>query len=294
MQRGSAWRTQAAFAFLCLVAASRWIFSEAWPQSVSTLRSEAWACGLLAVIFAAAAVVHRRPLPGLRSSVQIVVLGACLLAMPAIGAAFHNAAADSLNRTVAFCLVPVIVAFFGGIMSAEIESAPRLWPGLAGLGGALLIFPLFIPSSPWAYAGLVLPAIALGAAVACLRRAACTLSAAWSAALLLGGGGGCLALLELALRTTGGSPRSTVSMGAVGLDILLAWLTIHVVLRLEPLQYASQYFIVPLLTIGEGVLLRVSGMSLRLAGAGLLLAVAAAVLWRAPVAKPGTSTLQLR
>ena len=83
-------------------------------------------------------------------------------------------------------------------------------------------------------------------------------------------------------------------MGAVGLDILLAWLTIRVVLRLEPPQYASQYFIVPLLTIVEGVLLRISGMSLRLAGAGLLLAVAAAVLWRAPVAKPGTSTLQLR
>jgi hypothetical protein len=273
VRKGWRWR---GFAVLCLIASSRWILEDAWPAVGSSLRSEAWACAVLAVLTFAGALGLRRQRPALESGLTLLAVGGGVLAAPSFGVVLGGAAGDSFNRTVALCFVPVIVIVLSGIWSDGAFS-PSFWPGLAGLGGALLVFPLVLPSSVVGYVGLLAPAIVVGAACVACRRVARGVPGEWSAALLFTGGAVCLGLLEArhAAPIDGALP---FPFAAVGIDIVLTALTVFVVLRTDAMRYAARYFVVPLLTIVEGLLVLREGVTLRL-GAGIaLLAVAAAAL----------------
>jgi hypothetical protein len=284
------WRWKAAFAVLCVLASSRWILADQWEAMGSTLRTETWACGLAAFVAAAVAIGERRRLPSVWIVVELLAIGGGLLAAPELGAVLHGAASGSLDRTIALCFVPVIVMVADGIWS-EGGSAASLWPGLAGLGGALLVFPVALPSNVLGWVGLVVPPIAVSAACVACRRVAREADAVWSAALLLAGGAGCLALMGAAL---GGFAVQAFSVWAVVLDLLVAAVVVFVVLRVDALRYISRYFFVPLLSIVEGLVLLRSGATLR-QGFGLaLLAAGGVALLRGRGTDGGTSGLRLR
>jgi len=274
------------FGLLCLAASSRWILDEGWPATISTLQSGAWACGVLAVLVGAMA--WRRSLPQPRNAASLLLVGAGLLAAPAVGAVLHGAASASLDRTVALCFVPVIVAVVLGIRSDG--AGLNLWAGLAGLSGALLVFPVGTPSSARAYIGLLAPAVMVVFACVECRRAARGIAKLWSAALLFAGGAFGLVVLKV---VRGGS-ASGVSVSAIALDALLAGLAVTVALEWDGLLYAARYFAVPLLTIVEGVVLLHPGLAWRLVAGLVLLAAATVGLLRGQRTANGTSVLRLR
>jgi hypothetical protein len=266
-----------AFGLLCLVAGSRWMVADQWPELGSTLRSEAFACGGLAVLAVAFAAVRRRARPGLRGGVWLALAGVGLLAMPAFGTVLRGAAGESLNRAVALCFVPVMVTVLRGIRSDG--AAVSLWPGLAGLAGALLLFPLALPSSVWGYLGLLLPPLAVSVACAALPRLSREMSGAWAAAVLfLGGAAGPWAVEGARLAIPGSA--GTISPWAVALDGAEAALAVLAVLQVDEVRYASRYFAVPLLTVLEGAALLRSGLTVRFGFGLALLAVGSAALWR--------------
>ncbi len=261
------------------------MLADTWPSMGSTLGSETWACGVGAVACATIVAARNRSATGWHEAWKALLVGAGLLALPACGAALRGVAGEPLNRTAALCFVPVMVAVLSGI--ADDGPSPEWWPGLAGLGGALLIFPLTLPSSVAGYAGLLLPGS--GVAVACVFGRRLQSGAPWTPMWLLAGGAGGLAVLEAGRRVAGGASGQNFSPWAVVLDALVAGLTVFLVSRVSGLRYASRYFAVPLLTILEGLALGVSGLTLRLGIGLLLLAAAVVAVWRARLAGEGTT-----
>jgi hypothetical protein len=282
----------AGFAVLCLLASARWILADQWPLMGSTLRSEAWACGVAAMVAVGVAVARRRRFPGVWNVVELLAVGASLLAAPALGAALTGAAGAALNRTVALCFVPVLVTVLGGIGNESGVSA-SLWPGLAGLGGALLLFPVALPSTVLGWVGLAIPPLAVSGACVGLRGVSRGVAAEWVAALLFAGGGVCLALMEAARGVSSGVPAQAFSVWAVGLDAVVAGLAVFVVMRMEPLRYVSRYFVVPLLTIVANLAILRPYVSFRQWVGLVLMAAAALALVRMRGTGGGTSMLDL-
>ncbi len=267
-----------AFAGLCVLAGSRWISSDEWPQTASTLSTEAWACWVAALGSFALAGLRKPGLPARASALKLVAIGAGLLAAPALGAVLSGPAAQPFNRTVALCLVPVVVAVLGGIWGEG--GMGRLWPGLVGLGGAMLVFPLVVPVKVVDYVWLLVVPLAVGAASAGLARAAKGVAAEWCAAMVFTGGAVCLGLLEAVRLERTGVVAAPVTASAVGINVVIAVLTVWVFVQGEAMAYVARYFLVPLITIVEGVLIFREGVTGRLVvGVGLLAVGTGALLW---------------
>jgi hypothetical protein len=269
---------------LCGVAGGRWALDNALPQTASTVASQAWACGAIAVAVIVEAIITRRKLPGIKPTLGLLSIGAGLLAAPALGDVLHGVAANAPDRIVALCMLPVIVA----MLSGQSQGA-NLWPVLAGLGGAMLVFPLALSSGVWGYVGLLAPSVAIAAACAACRRTTQGVAAEWSAGLMFAGGAlGLIALLAL----RGGSMQPAASIWAVALDALVAGLVVLSVMRMEALQYSARYFLVPLLFIVEDVF--ASGPTLREVVGLVLLSAASVGLLKRRVTDDGTSVLRLK
>ena len=284
--RHERWWVWVAFAVLCAVGASRWLLADRWPEMGSTLRSEAWACAVGAAVCAGVAVLRRRSLPETRRRLELMLIGMGLLAMPIFAAALQGPAGESLNRTIALAFVPVVALTWGG--------PERLWPGLAGLAGALLVLPFTRPPGVAGYFALALVPLAVGAACALSGHVVREVSAAYAGALVFAGGGLGLAALEVGRVFAGGVEAQRFSAEAVALDLLEAALVVAVVLRAGGVRYAARYFIVLLLMLAEGVFLLHQAITLRVALAMVLLAVAAAALLRGRGTRSDTPGLQLR
>jgi hypothetical protein len=290
MVRG--WRLVTAFAVLCGLASGRWIVAEKWPEMGSTLVTEAWACGIAAFVAGTVAVAERRRLPRVWEVLRLLAVGGGLLAAPAMGAALRGPVSGTLDRTVALCFVPLIVMVVEGVWS-ERGLAVSLWPGLAGLGGALLVFQVAFPSSVLGWVGLVVPPIAVSTACVACGRVVRGVEAVWSAALLFAGGAVGLAVMEAARKASSGEVAQSFSLWAVGLDAVIVGLVVFVVLRVDALRYVARYFAVPLLSVVEGLVILHLGMSLR-QGIGLaLLAGGALALLTMRRTDGDTSTLHL-
>jgi hypothetical protein len=285
------WLEWAAFGALCLLAGSRWVVADNFPELGSTLRSEAWACGLGAVVCGAAAGVRRSAWPGFGRLLGLMVAGLGLLAMPVLGAALRGAAGEQFNRAIAMCFVPVVAVVLSGVWGEG--SSPELWPGLTGLAGALLVFPFVRPSSLWGYVGLIVPPLVVGAACAGVRRVVRDVAAEWSAAALLVGGALGLVMMEAGRAASSGLEAQEFSVGAVALDAVVLGLAVFVVLRMDGVKYASRYFVVPLVMVVEGVALFRGGVTLRIGVGMVLLGVGAVGLVRRRRAFEGESSLGL-
>jgi hypothetical protein len=247
-----------------------------------TLTAKVWACGIGAVGASAVAVARRRVVPGVRDVLRLSAVGVGLLASSSLGVVVGRGAAWPVNVAAASCFVPLIVAVMCGIWG---EGPLEFWPGLAGLGGAALIFPVTLRIGVAAYVGLLVPPFAVAVACVGCRRVARGIATEWAVALLFIGGEAGLAVLEFARKVSGGDTSQSFSPLAVALDLFIAGLVVVLVLQMDVRRYVSQYFIVPVLTVLEGLALLHGGVTIRLVAGLVLLAAGSVALWRRDTAE---------
>lgn len=259
-------RTHAAgavcFALLCVLASSRWLLESSLPLSGSTLRSQAFGCVLAAGLLGAISLKTMRTTRSLtRKWTLFRVLGYTFaLTGPAFAEATAGRHLGSSNWTLASALVPVVVTVGVAISheSGEGDLIGTLWPGLAGLTGLLLL--LSEPAVDWrGWAGLaMLPLLTgLGAVLAGSGAAANPdappdagpVGATWVVP------GGCLgAGLVFALLAPSRPDGSVWSLSASSFDAMTFFLTMVSLERLGPARWSAQFLLVPLLALGEGLL----------------------------------------
>lgn len=99
--------------------------------------------------------------------------------------------------------------------------------------------------------------------------------------------------MAFARRALGGVAVSSVSAAPIAFDLFFTGLMVFLVLQMDARRYVSQYFIVPVLTVVEGVVLLHSGLTLRLCVGMVLMAAAAFALLRRESTGGGTSVLRL-
>lgn len=129
------------FGLYCLLSASRWLLEGAWPALASSPPSEIAGTLFAAALFLAVGnsrlfrcnlQIHEK-----RQGVGLVLL----LGAPAVSNLISGGRIHSGVATLALALVPVVSA----VLEQQQGSAPdlpgRLWPGLAGLAGLLLLLP---------------------------------------------------------------------------------------------------------------------------------------------------------
>ncbi len=143
----------------------------------------------------------------------------------------------------------------------EGDLTARLWPGLAGLAGLLLLLPQ--PSlGDWRYdlSLLCLPLVTgLGASYVTARQGHQVSEQVFPSpeplwlAVTLGSAALVFAGLAWGAQHSGGNEIFSVS--AATLDGLMALLTLLVLRRLGAVRWSSQYLLIPLLTLLEGALL---------------------------------------
>ena len=173
-------------ALLCLLAANRWLMESAWPETRSTNLTESAGCLMAAGLTALGSFVSSQPMRDDARAVdwKAVAGGVLVLAGPAVAVLISRRSVHADDATLALSLVPVVaaVAFSALGSSGEGDLPARLWPGLAGLTGLLLLLPQ--PSlNNWRsdLALLCLPLIAgVGAAYAAMGRNGGTLRDAFS------------------------------------------------------------------------------------------------------------------
>jgi hypothetical protein len=189
----------------------------------------------------------------LRRSWSGALGGALLFVGPMMGLLLRSPELNATSLTLALALTPVAV----GIAAAALGSgamgslAGRIWPGLAAIGGLLLLLAEPGLSNPRADLGLFLAPVltGLGAAVLCLRG-----TSAWRATTGLFGATALFAVVLLAESLIVGT-RPRVSLLAVACDGVMALLSIHALLRVGATRWSAQFALLPLLIVLEGIVL---------------------------------------
>jgi drug/metabolite transporter (DMT)-like permease len=240
------------FGLLVLAGALRWMVAEARPDSESTLASLTLGCGWAALV--SLMLLTRGPAQAMvRRSWLGLLAGALLFAGPAAGLLLHAQELNAAGLTMALTLTPVAVgvaaaALGGGEMGG---GAGRVWPGLAALGGLLLLLAEPALGSPRADLAMFLaPALTgAGAALLCLRG-----PSTWRATTALSGGAALFAIVLLADSFASGV-RPRVSLTAVACDGVMALLSVFALLRVGAARWSAQFALLPLLIVLEGILL---------------------------------------
>jgi drug/metabolite transporter (DMT)-like permease len=279
----SVWFT---FGALCLLSSSAWV---AEPFGASTLPSLERQ-GLLYLVVGLAAVLFSSRSSPLRTKQQpwaaaaLASLG--FFAIPAIAIEFASGAVPEITRSALFAIVPIVVVVVLTVVetgSMERNTRRALAPALVGLGGLLLLLPLSFTNSSrgnamiavvcaavilvgiasvWLYR--LLPQFELSDAVAvvCLANAVLLLICAWASRAVVWDRSSLLSLL---------SWSSLVDVAEV---LLLLWL----LRRMPPVQFASRYLLIPLLTVLEAYVLLRPELTLRIGAGAILLATGAGIL----------------
>ena len=181
-------------------------------------------------------------------------------------------------------LIPIVVATSVGAFGASGDDLPgRLWPGLTGVTGLLLLLPQPDLSVRYLLALSIMP-LSAGLASAFLEMSLVNSAddhsspkqSLWMGAALLAAAGiygGC------ALQA-GQTSFSFPWAGAV-LDGLGAFLSLQVLQTLGAMRWGAQFLLIPLLTMVEGVVLLRPVLDLRSWLAFVLLGVSSAyLLWQ--------------
>lgn len=252
------------FAVLCVLVGSRWLIEAVLPNSGSTELTEAAGC-IMAAGLAALPVVFRRVRSRASSSsfrpAKLSGTSALALVGPALGASVAGRHVNGNNATLALALTPAVIAVALSARSHNDsgELTGRLWPGLAGLAGLLLLLPQ--PSlDSWRFLlalGLMPLLTGLGAAFSLLGPRSPQEPARGDAyvdadpqiviSLLIAG------VLFAILTIAGGLTQSLpFSLSAAALDGLIFLLSLVVLARLGAVRWAAQFLLVPLLTMLEG------------------------------------------
>ncbi len=264
------WRVVWPFAGLCLLGASRWFLEGGLPQLASTNATEATGCLMVAGLFYLAPVFRgvrntggERERVGTRAWWRISA-SSLILTAPALVRLAAGSRLNANNATLALALTPVVAAVaMGAAGSAETaDLTGRLWPGLAGLAGMLLLLPQPNLGDVGLMASIAALPVLMGLA-AMLASDAGTDSEtskqppnSGQAAVYAGGALLLAAAVFAVLAIPGRSPSGTsFSLGAAVYDGSLAGLTLLALHRLGPLRWSGQFLLIPLLTLLEGAAL---------------------------------------
>lgn len=249
---------------LCLLAGSGWLLESARPEAQSTYTTNALGC-LMAAGVAGLPLLrtgHTTHVAANRPLGRSTVLGSlAILTAPASATLVAGRFVHADDATLALSLTPVVVAVATAALedAQEGELTARLWPGLAGVAGLLLLLPQ--PSlASWRYL-LALACLPLLMGLGGVFTAAVTREqeSAMPAARLQG----TMAALLLAAALLGGlaffRKQAAADLGTClaisALDGMLALLTLLVLQRLGSVRWAAQFMLIPLLALLEGVAL---------------------------------------
>jgi drug/metabolite transporter (DMT)-like permease len=275
------------FGTLCLLSSSAWVAAQFSTSTLPSLERQ----GLLYLIIGAGALlISGTKLPSRirnRPWARVTLAGLGFFGIPAIAIEFASDYVGEIKRSALFAMVPIVVAVAlsaieaGG--AAERVARRSLAPAVAGLAGLLLLLPLSLSNSTrgnmmiavvftavilaglgsiWLYRLLQQFEPPDAAAVICLSNAALLLICACLTGTVTWNGS---SLLSLA------SSSSLVDVIEV---LLLLWL-LH---RMPPVQFASRYLLIPLLTVLEAYVLVRPELTLRIGAGVILLATGAGML----------------
>jgi hypothetical protein len=245
------------FVLLVIAGASRWIAAGTNPDADSTLASEALGCAWAALVSFAFVMRQQRLSASMstrRHRMKSMLAGAMLVGGPAIALLTRVHELDAGGLTIALALTPVIIAITSSALGSEASEgiAGRLWPGLAATAGLLLL--LAQPNLGDVLSDLALvfaPALTgVGAALFCAepkRSLSCATYALVGAAALFA--------VTLAETYFIGGITPSVSLLAVAWDGALALLGIVALVQLGATRWSSQFTLVPLFIVVEGIVL---------------------------------------
>ncbi len=254
---------------LCLLAGSRWLLEAAHPDAQSSAVTQFAGCWMAAGVLAMRTTWRRPPArfkggdgPGRSSSVGLPACfaGAAALAGPTVAATISPRTVHSGDATIALALTPCVIAVAAAAAFAnagENEMTGRLWPGLAGVAGLLLLLPQ--PRIADWRLGVALAAMPLFAGTGAVLFVAHTVQdetltktavSVYKSAFTLGIAGLAYAML---VPHNSGALRGPFSWSAAGLDGLMALLSLLALQRHGPVRWAAQFLLAPLLTVVEGI-----------------------------------------
>jgi drug/metabolite transporter (DMT)-like permease len=280
----SVWLT---FGALCLLSSSAWIVESFGTSTLPALERQ----GLLYFVVGLAAQLlsGRGSMLRIRqqSWTRLVVAGLGFFGIPALAIELASGSVPEVSRSALFALVPIVVVVVlsaveaGG--AAERDARRSLAPALVGLGGLLLLLPLSFSGSArgnamiavvctavilagiasvWLYRLLQQFKLADAVAPVCLSNAVFLLICGCVREAIVWDRGSLLSLL---------SWSSLVDVTEV---LLLLWL----LSRMPPVQFASRYLLIPLLTVLESYILVRPPLTLRIGAGTILLAAGVGLL----------------
>ena len=163
-----------ALLLLCLLWAAASLRSDlllgtASQTNSSPLLNQAILLALFAILAATMALVRRGIWPRGRALLEAVVLGAGLLALPALLVELAKARVDDSTRVALFSLVPVFAVVLEPYLGSPLQSPQRggLASALIAVAGTLLIFPVELPRAPMptvAFCGVIVAVASVAAA----------------------------------------------------------------------------------------------------------------------------------
>lgn len=266
-------------AVFCLLAGSRWLIDAAWPQTMPTLLAQSVHYAVTGVIVLAISLGRPSAKPSERMQAgRIAGASLLLLGAPALIGRLADGV-SSVTSVALYAMVPLCVVLTAAWMRDEVGRASMV-PALAGLAGILLILPWHLPAT-------AVGAFSLGAVMVGVVLTAT--ASVWIHPLLQGGrlvevlAIGTLtnaavlgsASMVFGDRWAGWSAWAFEMLRALFLDgpaaVLLFWL----LRELAPERFATRFFLVPLVTLLEGIAVLRGPVNSR-TGVGLLLLLAGA------------------
>jgi len=261
--RWSAWWP---FALLCLLAATRWALTEAFPTSTTTLLSASTGCAaaaLVSLLFyrsqlhdsGAACPASGTWVRRISAEPRILFAGALLLSGPLASLLLTGHGTNPNNLTLALALVPIVAviaqtAFDHG---APGSFAAHTWPALAAIAGLLLIIPQPSLADPVTDATLLLAPLATGIGAALFSTSSSPrnqpeLTSALGAAAFLFA---VVWVVQFFLHLT----TAHLSPVAAFLDAATAILTLLSLRHIGLTRWSAQFVLIPFLVILQGLVL---------------------------------------
>jgi drug/metabolite transporter (DMT)-like permease len=264
--------------------------SSASETNSSPLLNQASILALFAIVAAATAFVQRANWPRGRTLLEAGLVGAGLLALPALLVELAKGHIDDSTRVALFSLVPIGAVVMEPYLGSPLQSPQRggLAASLVAVAGTLLIFPLELPGSSAqaiAFCGVI-------AAVASIAAANCTaVKIARSQTNLSGfatiAAGSAAILLAIAALSIERSARPVAHIDAWAIpDLLGLALLFWLMPRMSAVRMTSRFLIAPLMANLIALAFLRPGVQLRGWLGLLLMALASCWLLFAPEDEP--------
>jgi drug/metabolite transporter (DMT)-like permease len=218
-----------------------------------------------------------------RRSLWLCAAGGAMLVCGPLVFLFARGSTEGLM--LALALTPVVVGV--AVRENDAALAGRLWPGLAGVAGLLLVLSQPSLSSPATDALLMLAPLLTGCGAALLEREIENADRSMLPAALFGAA----AVLASAALLHHAAPTGALFGLASGLDGLEALLTLLALTRLGSMRWSAQFALVPLLVLLEGLALLRTRPAPRAVVGLLLLAVASFALLTPAAEEPQPSVV---